>query len=578
MTTNRQNVLRQFYWTLGIEVYDADLQILDDDIAALEQGFAQLGLVTAGVMAGIATAIGGAAVTLGKFTADTAMSAREAAELAQVLDLGTTAAQEMAGAFRLAGQDTDDLTDAFNTLADRAADAVDGAQSMRDDFKLVGIDWQQLRDLRPEEIWNLYSDAVANSTDVTRRNASVVRTLGDDVGRRLLPLLLRGADGFAALRQEARELGLVLDEETVAAGLEFELQMERMTAAAEGLRNEVGAALLPVVNDLTDDIMAWFRANREIIRQRVRDTVEGIADGLRFVGQAAEDVDAIVMRTLGSWTPIIAGVGVAVTALAGGALLGTLWPALSAIGGALASIVALILGVSTGVAGLVVGAVIIGLAQQFLMLAAAVGGAVLIFDDLNTYLNDGDSLFGRLLETMREGGPTMQAFAGYLEEVVRFGGELAETAELLARSAWAQLLISFAEGRDTVFALVDGLTQLKDLLEGITGLDLGIDDLFDFSAGLLRRGRIGLSGVNNALERGVAQQEAFAGGRLAGTTPSVQQQAVRALDTSRRFTGNTINVAVDASGNSDPGAVGAKVGQAVDQSLRNAGSVILGGT
>jgi len=177
-------------------------------------------------------------------------------EAAQTIDrqarsLGTSAEefQRISFAFRQFGADSSDISDAFNTLSDRAQDAKDGMQSFIDDFKLVGIEVDDLKGKDPGELFRLFAEGVSNVEDPTRRAAGVVRILGDDVGRRLLPMLMDGTEGLDALGKQAEETGQVFSDDLVQGGAEA-------ADAFRELSQVIETDLQRVVLENTDSLIA----------------------------------------------------------------------------------------------------------------------------------------------------------------------------------------------------------------------------------------------------------------------------------------------------------------------------------
>lgn len=142
--------------------------------------------------------------------------ARQVEALAPSLGMTTDQLQEWEYVFARAGLEIDDVADAMATITDRASDAESGMTSMLDDFKLVGITVDDLKGKNPQQLFELFADAVANTEDKNAALASIVRTLGDDLGRKLAPMLLLGKEGLAAMRKEAQELGIIMDESKIS--------------------------------------------------------------------------------------------------------------------------------------------------------------------------------------------------------------------------------------------------------------------------------------------------------------------------------------------------------------------------
>jgi hypothetical protein len=181
--------------------------------------------------------------------------------------------QELNFVFREFGLESNDVSDALNTLADRSQDAKDGMQSFVDDFRLVGIEVEDLRGKRPAELFELFVDRLSKVEDPTRRNAAAVRIFGDDLGRRLLPFLIDGAEGFDRLRQKAHEAGAVLGDEAIDDAADA-------ADAFRELRNVFDAAFTRAIaenagqfEDLADTINS----------PRVRDGISGLVSGLSSI-------------------------------------------------------------------------------------------------------------------------------------------------------------------------------------------------------------------------------------------------------------------------------------------------------
>lgn len=88
------------------------------------------------------------------------------------------------------GLDSRHVEQAVNILHDRAQDALDGVQSMIDTFAYVGIDVGQLKGKSPEDLFGLFAVAVSSAPNILLRNAAIVRLLGDDLARRIIPVVI----------------------------------------------------------------------------------------------------------------------------------------------------------------------------------------------------------------------------------------------------------------------------------------------------------------------------------------------------------------------------------------------------
>jgi transcription initiation factor TFIIIB Brf1 subunit/transcription initiation factor TFIIB len=205
-------------------------------------------------------------------------------EAAQTIDrqarsLGISAEefQRISFAFRQFGADSSDISDAFNTLSDRAQDAKDGMQSFIDDFKLVGIEVDDLKGKEPGELFRLFAEGVSNVEDPTRRAAGVVRILGDDVGRRLLPMLMEGTEGLDALGKQAN----IASDEVIESSARIQTDLTQLVTELEtGLQNAFLGATV---------------RNEEAIRSLVATTLRGIGTIVQFADELAGPVGAGIL-------------------------------------------------------------------------------------------------------------------------------------------------------------------------------------------------------------------------------------------------------------------------------------------
>ena len=232
-----------------------------------------------GPVEGLRGAVAGLAGTLALLTGGAVAVSRVAEKLEnvsrQAASLGTTAeqVQEINFAFREFGLQSDDVSDALNTLADRAQDAKDGTKSFIDDFKLIGIEVEDLRGKDPAQLFDLFVDRISKIEDPTRRNAAAVRILGDDIGNRLLPLLVRGAEGFGQLRQEARDAGAVLGKDLIEDAAEA-------NRAFRNLKNFIGTQFTRLVAENADRIKQFVSDLRDaagVIKNELGDETSATA-------------------------------------------------------------------------------------------------------------------------------------------------------------------------------------------------------------------------------------------------------------------------------------------------------------
>ncbi len=134
-----------------------------------------------------------------------------------------------------------------------------------------------------------------------------------------IPLLNEGGKGIVALRNEAQELGIVIDGETAKSFEELNDENERLHKTFTGLKNQVVVALLPTFRAMVDGIRAWVAANREVIKSTIAASVDVVIRAVRILGKVVQGVVGVIRffvehAELGK--SVLIGLGVALTVFA----------------------------------------------------------------------------------------------------------------------------------------------------------------------------------------------------------------------------------------------------------------------
>jgi hypothetical protein len=96
----------------------------------------------------------------------------------------------------------------------------------------------------------------AGYSDGANKTALAVSLFGEKIGAKMIPLLNAGEKGLADMSAEAAALGIVIDGDTAKAAEAFNDNLSRLGYSAKGLAASVATELLPVLNDLTEELVA----------------------------------------------------------------------------------------------------------------------------------------------------------------------------------------------------------------------------------------------------------------------------------------------------------------------------------
>lgn len=362
------------------------------------------------------------------------------------------------------------------TFADASNVSDDAAAALRQ----LGLSVEQVSKMSPEQRFMAIVQALHAIPDPAVRAALAMKLFGKN-GLALLPMIAEGTAGIAELSAEAERLGIVVSTEAATAANEFGSAMNRLTGAAGGVRNAIGAALAPTLSAVADllainaaALSKYLRENEGLVRVALQVaaavTVAGM--GLTALGKTLIGVSngfkglavigsAVVgpFRMIGAAVSLI--VTTAATAVAG---VFSLVAALAGYVGAAAAATA----ASVSAAAATVAAWAAPLAP-IALLAAALGGLVAIGYAFGGQIQ---SAFSGIADAAAQAaGGIAGAFGGVLSDAkavfsdlyatatTTFGGisdalamgDLAGAAEVL----WLGLQAAWVRGQAAVMSYVD---------------------------------------------------------------------------------------------------------------------------
>lgn len=318
-TEKARQALGRFSRVTGLQRLSGTIGTVRDKLQGMvQQG--QAGLERLGALAGrlslLFGAAGGGAFALGT---EAATAAAEASKFASMVGLSTGNWQEYAGAANLAGAEADELASLMLTLQERAVNAANGEEGDIEMLKLMGISAKNAKgELKNADTLLLeLADRVKAMRDAGEmgKAAGIMNQLGGEEGARLLELLKNGREGLLAMRKEARELGLVLSEDDVQAGKEFNFSLARVSATFRGLGLTLGKTFLPSLTKLLDKFQAWLQVQRDIMSagfeawvkdldlKEVWASVERFFEGLKRLASLLQRVADLC----GGWSNVLLG-------------------------------------------------------------------------------------------------------------------------------------------------------------------------------------------------------------------------------------------------------------------------------
>lgn len=179
----------------------------------------------------------------------------------------------------------------------------------------LGLKLDDIMRLNPDQRFLRLAEAVAAVKDPTLQVAYATQVFGRS-GQDLLPFLAEGPEGMRAMMERARELGLVMDNETAASLDNIGDSIDSLKASIMGLIRPIAEALLPAVQRMIDGLQGWIGRAREWIAAH-SDLVAQITVVVAAIG-AFSLAFGPVLVALASLIPLIAQFGALLVGLATG--------------------------------------------------------------------------------------------------------------------------------------------------------------------------------------------------------------------------------------------------------------------
>jgi hypothetical protein len=227
-----------------------------------------LALIAAGIAAIGAVTVGGIGYATAKFLEFSA----EIGKLSGKAGVSVETMSELQYAARQFGAEAEDVSEAMLELRRRIAEGLsDGSGPALNGLKILGLELEKIAAMKPDQQMEAIAEAMKNLGDNDLAAFAADELFGGDA-EKFLPLLMQGKEGIAALRQEARELGLVLEGEDVEAAGKLSKAFALIRSQWDAFLVQVGAAFAPLIMKAAEVVQTYL--------QPALKAIEGILEGV----------------------------------------------------------------------------------------------------------------------------------------------------------------------------------------------------------------------------------------------------------------------------------------------------------
>ena len=224
----------------------------------------------AGGAAKVGTAVVGmgaaAAAGLTKLATNTAEAGDRVDKMSQKIGLSREGFQEWDYIMSQNGMSIDSMQGGMKTLTNMFDDLGKGTATATEAFGRLGLSYEDMAGMSRDEMFNTTFAALQGVADETER-AALANDLFGRSGSEMAPLLAQSAESVEALRGRAHDLGKVLSDETVDGAVLLGDTIDDLKTAGAGLMNQLGSALIPVLQTVADVILQNLPMIQEVFAQ-----------------------------------------------------------------------------------------------------------------------------------------------------------------------------------------------------------------------------------------------------------------------------------------------------------------------
>jgi lambda family phage tail tape measure protein len=249
----------------------------------------------AGLIAGASIAALGVGITA--LVMPVARVGDEFFKLSQKTGVSVEALTALDYAAKLSDVSTEGLTKALQRLSVAMFDSQVNGEEGSAALKALGVSATDVHgQIRPtEQVLLDLADKFSAMPDGADKAALAVKLFGKE-GLAIIPFLNQGREGITALIEEAQRLGLVMSEDVARASEAFNDNLTRLSAIFEGVQRQIGAAVIPVLADFTEQVILAQGETGSFSNELQRITsnreatlafLESVASGLAFIAESA---------------------------------------------------------------------------------------------------------------------------------------------------------------------------------------------------------------------------------------------------------------------------------------------------
>ncbi|GHT30676.1 hypothetical protein FACS1894214_0980 [Planctomycetales bacterium] len=259
-------------------------------------------------------------------------------KMSQRTGMSAEALSELKYAADLSGTSIEDIESSIKKMQMLLMEAGEGSKTANDKLFNLGLTFQKLSKLSPEEQFETLLERISKLPEA-KRAAAAMDVLGKSASG-LVPLINSGAAGIAEMRKEAQKLGLTMSTEDAKSAAKLTDAIGRLQNVFKAFANSIGAALAPELSRLANllaktvsNAVKWIKENKEwiILFAKITAAVFGLSAVIFALGIAITGFGAVVGAVFSAAAGLVGLLGSAIAFVI--SPLGLLITAVTGLGG-----------------------------------------------------------------------------------------------------------------------------------------------------------------------------------------------------------------------------------------------------
>jgi len=220
---------------------------------------------------------------LGLFIKTSLETADVIGKTADKLGVTTDSLQEYRHAAKIAGIEQNTLDMALQRFTRRTAEAAAGSGELKGILEQYGIQVKNADGTtrNHEQVLNDLADVIANTQSESERLRIAFKAF-DSEGAALVNMLKNGSAGLNQMRRDARDLGIVMDEQLIRQSERANDELEKLTRVLKVQFMSAAVGLAPKIAEIAQHTTDWWKINQKIVTQDVAGWIRGITEAAKI--------------------------------------------------------------------------------------------------------------------------------------------------------------------------------------------------------------------------------------------------------------------------------------------------------